>query len=211
MKLLWLTILLLLVPVGVIRGDVGPPGFVRDERFPAIRFDNLADYPQFDFYLLYTLGPGNPYGSPHRTRVHSGETVRRFEGKGRKGNAMLLAVSHGQQPPPLVSGSDWFESAPPGCLRSASLEGTYLGEEYLVSYRVRIDKDKLEATMQTTEAQPVEMTVSWLKRLPCIAVPLAFCLALAWLGARMARRLFPAKSDGAMSQGPRMNNVDNAG
>ena len=198
MKSLSLVVVVLLVPVGLVRGDIGPGP--RDEKFPAMRFENLADYPDFDFYLTYAHGPGNPYGSPHLSRIRSGETFRQFEGSGRNGGAMLLAVPKGKPPPSVARDRDWFEKVPPGYLRSTLLEGTHLGEGYLVPYRVRIDKDKLEVTMQTPEIQPGEMTVSWLKRLPWIAVPVVLCVALAWLGVRMARRLFPPKGDASPSQ-----------
>ena len=188
-----LVLLALLVP-SVVRGDVGP-AFLRDAYFPALRFDNLADYPQYDFYLLYAHGPGNPYASPYINPVHSGEVLRQFEGRGRIGGARLVAVPQGQNALFIATSERILNGkAPPGCLLSATLHGIHLGESYLVPYRVHIEDDKLEVSMQPAERQPAETAFLWLKRLPCIAVPLAFCAALGWLGARMARRLFPPKS-----------------
>lgn len=216
MKSLSLVVMVLLCSVGRVRGDIGP---LRDERFPAMCFENLTEYSDFDFYLLYAHGAGNPSWSPYLSRVRSGETFRKFEGKGRKGGAVLLAVPKGHQAPTIVRGRAWLEQIPPDCRRSTQLDGTYLGEAYLNVYRVRFDKDKLEVTLQTSEMQPSEGTreqnddvsVSWLKRLPWIAASVAFCVAISWLGVWMARRLFAPKSDGAMFQRPRIDNKDNAG
>jgi hypothetical protein len=187
-----LAMLALLVPA-VVCGDVGP-AFLQDASFPALRFDNLADYPQYDFYLLYAHGRGNPYTSPYITPVHSGEVLRQFEGRGRIGGARLAAVPRGQNALYLATEERvLLGKAPPGCFLSAPLGGVHLGESYLVPYRLHIEDDKLEVTMQSAESQPAETAFLWLKRLPCIAVPVAFCAALGWLGARMARRLFPPK------------------
>jgi hypothetical protein len=188
-----LIIVAFFVLAGRAYGDVGP-AFLSDEgNFPGRRFDNLADYPQFDFYVLYAHGRGNPFASPRLARVQSGQTLQ-LEGGGRIGGAQLLAVPHGERPPAVWDNSkDAWSKAPPGCLQSTYLDGVHLGEGYLVPYHVRIEGDKLEVTAQPTEWQPIGWTKVWLKRLPCIAVPLAFCAALGWLGARLARRLFPPK------------------
>ena len=185
-----MVVLGMLEPIGMVRGDAAP-GFLKpDQSFPAIRFDNLADYPDFDFYLLYYHGPGNPFASPHVTRVQSGEAIHHFEGSGRNGGAYLLAAPHGTRPPWLYGRSD---ETPLGYLRSAPLDGIGYGPGYLVSFRVKIADDKLEATMQPSEWQPGAWLLSWLKALPCVLVPIVFCVVLGWLGARVARRLFPAK------------------
>jgi hypothetical protein len=47
---LHLLLLTFLAPA-VALGDV--LGFSPDESFPSMRFDNLVDYPELDFYLLY--------------------------------------------------------------------------------------------------------------------------------------------------------------
>lgn len=187
-----IVVLAFLAPLGVVRGDAGLPIFVNED-FPAMRFDNLADYPDFDFYLKYAHGPGNPAASPHITPVQSGEPLRSFEGKGRIGGAWLLAVPRGQRPPTVRSDLDWLTETPAGCLQSVSLEGIHLGAGYLVPYRVHIQDGELEATMQSAEWLPLGWVVSRLPWLLCLLVPIAFCVVLGWLGARIARRLFPRK------------------
>jgi hypothetical protein len=160
-----------------------------EETFPALRFDNLADYPQFDFYLKYARGPGSPYASPHLVPVQSGEAVRVTEGSGRTTQFFLLAVPHGEKPPAPRAGPDWLREVPAGCLQSGPLQGIGLGAGYLVPYRVSIADGALDAVMQPAEWLAGEWSLWWLKRLPCVLVPLAFCAALAWLGVRVAVRL----------------------
>jgi hypothetical protein len=200
MKSLSLVGLFFLSAVGLIEGDVAPRFLVPDEKFPAMRFENLTDYPQFDFYLMYAHGSGNPYATGYVSRVESGVAFRQFKGKGRIGGAKLLAVSKGASPPDVFEDRGWFHEPPSGCLCSEPLEGSHFGEGYLVSYRVKLDKEKLEVTMQTAEIQPFEATIQWMKSLSCFAVPLAFVGAVAWIGLRMVRRLFARKADASASQ-----------
>jgi hypothetical protein len=188
----WIAMIVLFcfVPVGTVRGDLGPPTVVT---FPTMRFDNLADYPDFDFFLKYCYGPGNPYGSPYLTPIRAGEVFRLKGGPGRRTEVFLLAVPRGQQPPVGKDGPDSLWETPAGCLQSAPLDGTYAERGWLVPYRVHIENGKLEAAMQPGEWLAGEWSSSWLQRLPYILVPVALCAALGWLGVRLARRLFPPK------------------
>jgi hypothetical protein len=189
MKSLPLVILACGVLTGSVRGDAAPP-FLRDVTYrgsTSVRFDNLKDYPSFDFFLKYerrTRGASSSHVMPVRSAA-----VIELEGDV-GGEMYLLAVPHGQAAPqprkPLTE-------LPSYCLKSERLQGIDSGAGYLVPYRVRIENDKLEVAMQSIKWLPGDWLVWWLKRLPCIAVPIAFCLALGWLGARIARRLFPAK------------------
>ena len=105
----------------------------------------------------------------------------------------LLAVPRGQQPSYGKNDPSWLHQTPADCLQSKPLEGAYTGVGYLVPYRVQIQDGKMEVAMQPNELHTGELTVSWLERLLFILVPVAFCAALGWVGARMARRLFPSK------------------
>jgi predicted RNA binding protein YcfA (HicA-like mRNA interferase family) len=178
-----MAVLLAVLSADTARGDMGP-SFLKNETFPVLRFDNLADYPDFDFYLLYGRGTGNPI-NPHLTRTQSGEPIREFEGEGRIGPTVLLAVPRGQQPPSPKEQEEWFREAPPGCLQSTSLDGVHAGAGYLVSYSVRVQDGRLEVTRLATEWLPGPWLLRWF---PCFVVPLAACLAAAWLGVRLARR-----------------------
>jgi hypothetical protein len=70
-----LVVLLTLIATDAVRADVGllPP----DERFPAMRFDNLDDYPKYDFYLAYALGPGNPFAGPPPSSANRSSSKRK--------------------------------------------------------------------------------------------------------------------------------------
>lgn len=142
--------------------DIGPyrPLDIR------VRFENLADYPAYDFYLKYGLGRGNPYVSLHLTRAESG-AERRLEGEGNwMTEVYLLAVPHGQQPPPAPpvgteKGREWLEEVPSGALQSDPLPGKTPGSRLSggkarkpVSYRVRIDGGRLQ--VDCTDEQTIE-------------------------------------------------------
>ncbi len=138
----------------------------------------------YDFYLKYAHGRGNPYASPHLSAVRSGEAFRSFEGNGRTTPVVLLAVPHGQKPPPLETNPSWLEKAPEGCLQSAHLEGIDEGAGALVPYRVRIQDGKLEVTRQPTEWEPGQ----WVLQRPITSVFLAaVCVLVVWFGVRLAR------------------------
>lgn len=189
MKSLPLTVLAFAVLTGSVRGDAGP-AFLKnlDTRGASVRFDNLKDYPAFDFYLEYQQrGDGAPRS--HMVRVRSAEVIKV---EGLWGEMYLLAVPHAQAAALLSKGISVSPSNT-NSLRSEALEGTHSGAGYLVPYRVRIENDKLDVAMQSAEWLPGEWAVGWFKRLLCFAVPIAFCVALGWFGVRIAQRLFPAK------------------
>jgi hypothetical protein len=190
-----IVVLALVGSVSAVQADAGLPilRVVDDRGSVTLRFDNLAEYPDYDFYLKYGEGPGDPDASPHLVAIRSGEPIQPFHGSRWRTDVYLLAVPHGQKQPVVSPGYSWMVEAPPGCLQSDGLEGTYEGSGYLVPYRVRIGAGVLEVNRQPTEWLPSEWSLWWLKRLPCIAVPVAFCAALGWLGARIARRMFPPR------------------
>jgi hypothetical protein len=72
-------------------------------------------------------------------------------------------------------------------------DGIHAGSGYLIPYRVQIEGDNLEVTMQPSEWQPGAWSLNLLKSLPCVLVPVIFAVVLGWFGARIARRLFPPK------------------
>jgi|SRR5579871_2250079 len=181
-----LVILAIFGSTGIVHGDAGFPSLI-DEGSVTLRFENLADYPAYDFYLKYGEGPGNPYADLHQIRIVPGEVIRPFKGTGRRTSVYLLAVPQGQKPPAPTGGN--LSAAPDGCLQSGPLDGTYFGSGYLVPYRVRIADGKLDVTMQPREWLAGEWSLWWLKFLPCFVVPLAFCAALLGMVILIARRL----------------------
>jgi hypothetical protein len=129
-----------------------------------VRFENLEDYPRYDFYLKYGLGTGNPSGFFHLTRVHPA-TLTLLEGNGsRMTEVYLLAAPRGQSvsPPQGQMDNKWLTEAPSGALRSTPLPthspGTTLSEGlngYSLDYRVHIEGDHLEVTcVGQTQSRP---------------------------------------------------------
>ncbi len=156
------------VPI-VARADAGF-GFRRDLNF-RVRFENLDDYPAYDFYLKFSLGAGTPYASPHLTKVNSGRPTQ-LQGQGnRLTEVYLLAVPHGQEvgrPPTVADGGKWLSDIPSGGLQSDSLPGDKAQTEltgefdgFTCSYRVRIEGNNLAVTWVGAEAPPSE-ALTWL-------------------------------------------------
>jgi hypothetical protein len=162
------------------RADMAPR-FLRRNISPLLRFDNLADYPGYTFYLKY----GRGYEIGYVTEVTSGVPVH-LEGEGdRIFEVVLLAVPHGQsRPARLLDDEEWEKEV--GALRSAPLAWR---ENYITPYRIEIKDGKLETTVL-----PAEFVVSdWLWGNACFfLVPLSLCLVFVWLGWRTVRRLRPA-------------------
>src|SRR5215472_4437469 len=92
-----LMVLALLGGATGVQADMAPGPFDWSRDYdPQLRFENLADYPDFDFYLKYGRSRGNPGRDPHLTRVTSAVTVR-LEGSGRRITSIfLIAVPCGQ-------------------------------------------------------------------------------------------------------------------
>jgi hypothetical protein len=187
-KLFPLVILVIAVENGSVQGNAGLP-FLRDlndNGFAAVRFEHLSDYPNYDFFLQ---------SEGMRKRVQSGEIIQPYrEGTPPRARGKVCLVAVPEEPrrspttPQIASGKP-----KPHRLVSEPLDGISAGTGYVVPYRVRIVDDKLIVTMQPREWLPGAQSQWWFDRSPCIAVPVACCVALAWLGVRMARRRFPPK------------------
>ena len=121
-------------------------------------FENLDDYPAYDFYLKYGLANGNPYGAWHLTRVYPA-AVTVLEGEGRRLTSVhLLAVPHGQTvpaPPPPPKWppppGNWLTDHPPDTLQAEWLpaeRGVLMENDsgYLYRYTVSVGDGRLEVT-----------------------------------------------------------------
>jgi hypothetical protein len=169
--------------------DAGPP---QQDVTPRFRFENLADYPDFDFYLKYGHGPGNPGASPFLTKVTHATTVP-LEGKGwRVTPVVLVAVPHGQSAPLPNRDTEWFAKSEGGVLQSDPLEWS---NGFVALYRISVDQGRLQVTRTGSEWLPVEWTAGNL----CIALPAGVALSLAcvlagfWIILRKHRRNAVAK------------------
>jgi hypothetical protein len=209
-----LTALVLLGPAAGVRGDAAPGLFERSRDFdPQLRFENLADYPDFDFYLKYGRARGNPRSSTHLTPVTSGVTIR-LEGKGRYfTEVFLIAVPHGQKPPALRKDREGLTEEVPGVLQSHALTGvvynsspTDESDGYVLRYSVSIKDGNLEVT-----SLPRELIFwEWVRgRLPYLLVGLALFLTVAWIGIWVLRRLRRRKPWGVSDHlGPMPSGLD---
>jgi len=184
-KLLALAVLVL--GTSALWADMGPPRTVRIK----LDFENLADYPGYDFYLEYGLGHGDPAASPHLARV-APEAVVSLEGAGRFSGVSLIAVPHGQAEPPLPKSEhdqeyqEWLKSLPAGTLH-APLKG--IENDYKFTYRVAIDGDHLSAVQTASHLSQSD----WFLANLCLIVPAiaisAFCaLIVLWLISWRRRR-----------------------
>lgn len=114
----------LILGVGAVRADVPGP---RPQLSVELQFPNLADHPDYDFYLQYGRSPGNPYAGLRLTRVAGADPVH-LEGEGsRLTEVYLLAVPRGQAlAPPRLDDPDWrqwLQEVPAGTLRAGPLQG----------------------------------------------------------------------------------------
>jgi hypothetical protein len=156
------------------------------------RFDNLMDYPGYDFYLAYVVG--YPSGNLHLTRVESGIPIS-LQGPGRGLSANLLAVPSGQvlPPPPAESFRNippgeadmdsWSGKLPPGTLRSERLweiKPEYTYHPSIQPYQVHIEGDRLQVTALT----PIHWAIYI-----SLAVGVGLCLTFTALGLWLGRMM----------------------
>jgi len=187
-----LTAAAFLALVGPLRADAGFGLFRPAHLEIHVRFENLDEFPGYDFYLKYGLSPGNPYAlvldkvpretafgvSNHRvmpiTPVH------------------LLAVPRGQEvaQPPRPAG-DWLTEVPGNGMQSppltASAAETLLSADFHqaeVVYRIRIDGNRLEAVWVATHESKTGGLV-------CIGVALSTSVTAAFF---LWRRYRPGRS-----------------
>lgn len=154
------------------------------------RFENLRDYPDFDFYLAYDRGPRRGDRTAHVTRVVS-ETITRLEGRGPNlSDVYFLAVPRGIPPPSWNPA--YRPPAPeptPGVLCSAPVvsynalwDNTFVG--YVLRFRVSIEDGKLEVTRLPPSVRPLEWALS---RLPAALPWMAFGAGLLLAGVLISR------------------------
>lgn len=147
------------------RGDA-LPGLPQGELIIHICFENLDDYPNYDFYLRYGRSSRNPYADRSTlTRLSSGiPAYLRGEGA-RISDVYLLVVPSGQEPIHSKAGTDLGV----GMMQSRPLEGLEPGSGitgqcngYCLSYRVRIQDDTVHVVKVSSELIPMDWVVGHL-------------------------------------------------
>jgi hypothetical protein len=128
-----------------------------------LSFENLQEYPEYDFYLKYGLGKGNPVGALHLTPV-APNVLTRLEGNGwRITSVYLCAVRRGQQrpnpPEGFEEGRKWLSTCPESGLQSDALPDG-VGDRKVgaqsdgceIVYQVRVEGNHLQTTVVTNRS-----------------------------------------------------------
>jgi hypothetical protein len=158
-------------------------------------FENLDDYPEYDFYLKYGRSAHAPLRHLYLTRVSSGEFVH-LEGQGLHLTPVyLLAMPRGQQPSlpdkhcrhGRRGGEHWLKFAPDGGLQSTPLIGPDPASPLVVGvegsrvvYRVTIENGQLEATRVSVELQGQDQLMRLVAVGVGVGVSLGFASLLLW-------------------------------
>lgn len=178
--------------VSAIIALLGLPASARpDAGFPSpsinikIRFENLDQYPNYDFYLKYGLSRGRP--APHITKLESG-TMTQLEGRGnRVTSVFLVAIAKGAPPPKAEDKQDWLSKAPPGGLQSEALPGLDNGVE--ATYRAHIEGETLRAEFvdSTNPEQNMLLAIAGGCISACVLFVVAVVLLVVWLWGRASK------------------------
>jgi hypothetical protein len=166
------------------------PGAVALE--PYVRFDGVANYPDYAFYVKYKRGGGNPNAARFDVLPVPDGKAFRLSGQGRRvGDIALVAVPRDKAPadgssPPV----EWLSEKTPGVLEAVSHEmrldeRLFLSpvDHLVVSYRVTIREGKLGITKMSEE-----WVLSFANALPALALAAGIVLLGLWL----VRRRRPA-------------------
>lgn len=141
--------LLVMLPLPEPRADNDGSGVRWLE--PRLRFDNLANFPDYVFYLRYRRFEGNPrQGSVHVIPVSASEPILLAgTGLGLR-DLVLLAVPRRLTPPPGDGNGSWPNENIPGVLRSSLLEEPIgwspAGDRtdyYVTPYRVALGQGRI--------------------------------------------------------------------
>jgi hypothetical protein len=189
--LLWTVLLASSTP---LRADMIPPGPWERQVRQRFRFDNLADYPDFDFYFVYSIDYSRiPYSNESVVNVLSGRPVE--ISPGRSGTYVRLMALPKESPVPKFSNSwsterqRWIREGPSNAIYSPRLKTLPNGgwttsfdltDQYLTPYRV---------TMSNGEIQVEQLSVEWrLDYLRTVILGLSLSFVCVPVGLWIARR-----------------------
>jgi hypothetical protein len=179
----------------VVRADMAAPFWYGERQSdPRVRFENLSDYPDLDFYLIYQRGSGNPHAAKPQVVKATSEVPTPMSGTGRRiGTVLLLSLPRGESTPILPEGRDWepktwMEALPSGASCSTNIKvwdlvelpWWDLSDHYLTTFRIRIEGPRIYA-----EERSHEPKLSYIRT---IILGLAFSLIFITVGFLIARR-----------------------
>ncbi len=142
-----------------VRGDMAPRIFPEGNLDIHVMFENLGDYPEYDFYLKYGLGPGRPPALQYYLTPMVAATPIRLEGRGSSMTAVFLcAVPRGKRLPDPPdwrdTKTDWLRSPPEDGLQSEALptgmeNGMVSAHEdgHQIVYRISIEGKRLRTIL----------------------------------------------------------------
>ena len=183
--------------------DAGLPPPQLDVNF---LFKNLDQYPNYDFYVKYQRGfPGQKEGRPNLDKVTPGTPIHLGGRRNGLSAVFLIAVPRGQAvlAPPKHE-PDWLRNAPADGLQSQALKGDGDGASlneysgYDITYRVRIDGDKLEVDWVESNLNSWWSTARLIAILigaACVLIPIAIVVSIILVIVRLNRRPPATASD----------------
>jgi hypothetical protein len=166
-----------------LRADIARTSTVRFK----LQFENLADYPDHDFYVMYCLIHGDR-PSAHLTRV-TPDTVVSLKGVW-GGEVSLIAVPHGH-PEPSLKDDGRLTTEEPGTLEvRLKIDDDDAG--YQFSYRVAIEDNRMSAVQTGQQLSPLD----WFRSnfffvVGGAALSLCCALIVLWLVRRQRSKVTP--------------------
>jgi hypothetical protein len=185
-----------LVLAGDARADVGLPFFPRDKTNVQVHFQNLHDFPGFDFYLKCSKGIHIGRSGSHQLHQITSRDWTKLFSWGDLGTVLLVAVPRGQKlptPDELPNEPDWLTKELPGTLQSKRLSGSAgvlskNDNDGEIVYRVAIDGQNL--SVEIVEARLPSRIGTWICLGSIVAVALGIVGVVGcWVFSRSAGRL----------------------
>ncbi len=157
------------------RPDAGPGALFNHF---GICFENLDQYPAYDFYLKYARSTGDPAKAAQWLKLESGMMTPLQGLGGNVTSVFLVALPRGTAPPPLPKEDReaWLRNAPAGGLQSEPIRA-HNGLD--MTFRAHIDGATLSAE-HVDSVNPLERTLMLIGG-SCLTVFILFIVAIVFL------------------------------